>query len=177
MRYGFLAMGVATLALSACGGQPDEQEGGVATPALELTPGSWSANAEQASFADEAGTLLATFRCDAETGELVLETPGDFAEGVRHVMLLRVGNNMHGIDPVEVRGTGADTVKIGRLPNSGGIVDNLLRANVPMTVETEGGAPVMLETGEALRGFVEGCGGAAAATADQGDAESRSSGS
>jgi len=38
-----------------------------------LTPGAWAANEDRASYADEEGNLLATFRCDPETAEIVLE--------------------------------------------------------------------------------------------------------
>lgn len=157
MRVHGAAMAL-VLALTACSGGGETTGDAVEEPApLELTPGSWAANDEQAAFADEDGNRLATFRCDAETGELMLETDGDFAEGARRAMLVRVGNFMHGIDPVEVRDEGDGPVKVARLPASGPITTALMGEPSPMTIETDGGEPVMLETDEALQGFVERC--------------------
>jgi hypothetical protein len=142
------------LALAACGGG---EETSADPAALELTPGSWAANEGQASFADVEGNLLATFRCDAATTELILETPGDFADGARPAMLLRAGDFMHGIDPVEVRGDASGPMKVARLPSGGPISRILMTTNASMTIETEGAPALMLENGEALQGFLERC--------------------
>lgn len=149
----------ALLALVACGGgeDPSQQATDRGPAPLELTPGSWAANAERASFADESGNVLATMRCDAEAAELMLETPGAFAEGARQAMLVRVGEFMHGIENVEVREDDGGPVKVARLPVAGPLSDSLLAATVPMTIETDGAPAVMLETDEQLQGFIEQC--------------------
>ncbi|MBC2776476.1 hypothetical protein [Parasphingopyxis marina] len=142
------------LALVACGGG---EEAVTEPAALELTPGSWAANDEQASFADLEGNLLATFRCDTASAELILEAPGDFPDGARPAMLLRAGDFMHGVDPVEVRGDASGPIKVARLPSGGPISRTLMTTNAPMTIETESAPAVMLENGEALQGFLERC--------------------
>ena len=144
------------LALAGCGGGGDEQAV-EEPPELQLTPGSWAADAELARFSDEQGNVLASFRCDAETAELMLETEGDFAEGARPAMLVRAGQFRHGIEGVEVRQGEGGPVKVARIPADGPIADTLLAATGPLTVETDGAEPVMLETDATLQGFVENC--------------------
>lgn len=160
-KYTMLGM---ALALGACSGA-GEEEGGGEPAALMLTPGAWAANDEQASYADDDGNLLASFRCDAETAELVLEMPGDFAEGARQAMALRAGDFMHGVDPVERGGTAEAPLRIARLPVGGPLTGAIRSFPVPLTIEAEGAEPVMVETDTVLQGYFESCAEASGSTA------------
>ncbi|QLC25846.1 hypothetical protein HFP57_12985 [Parasphingopyxis algicola] len=152
------------LALTACAGEAGD--GSTAEPAaLALTPGAWAADDERASYADEDGALLASFRCDAETAELVLEMPGGVPDGGRPAMLLRAGDFMHGVDPVEIR-TGADgPVRLARLPVAGPLAGTIRGFPAPLTVESDGGEPVMIQTDAVLQEFFEQCAAAAGGSA------------
>jgi hypothetical protein len=143
------------LALAACNGGAGDT---VTEPAeLELTPGNWAANDEQASYADEEGNLLATFRCDTATAELILEVPGGFPEGAQPAMLLRAGDFMHGVDPVEIRADAAGPVKVARLPSGGPVSRTLITTSAALTIETESAPAVMLSNDTVLQGFLERC--------------------
>lgn len=151
------------LLLAACSGAAGD--GNPAEPAaLTLTPGAWAADGERASYADEDGTLLASFRCDAETAELVLEMPGGFADGARPAMLLRAGDIMHGVDPVEVRAGADGPVRLARLPVGGPLTDAIRGFPVPLAIESDGGEPMMIETDAALQGYFARCAAAAGGT-------------
>ncbi len=156
MKLRILSVAALSAALAACGGSNDAETASEPAP-LELTPGAWAANETQASFADEDGIVLATMRCEAETGELLLELPGDFAEGVPAAMLLRTEGFMHGMDPVEVRETEDGTVRIGRMPTIGPVTDAIMGPPTRLTIEAQGQEPVMVETDERLQAFVAGC--------------------
>lgn len=142
-------------------------------PELALTPGSWAANDEGAAFADQSGAVRVRLRCDAEARELVLETPGAFAEGTRPAMMLTVGRAHHGIEGVEQRG-GGDPARIARIPVVGPVSAAIIGSNEPMTIETEGAPALMAPTDDALKGFIAACAGdtsvAAPAPAPAGDA-------
>lgn len=155
MRHARPMLAASAFAFAACSAGDSET---TAEPApLELTPGAWAANDDQASFADESGTVLATMRCDAETAELLLELPGDFAAGARPAMLLRAGSFMHGMDPVEVSEGEGGTVRVGRIPTTGPVVDTLLGTPTPLTIEAEGQDPVMVDVDAQLQAFVGNC--------------------
>lgn len=159
---------VAVLALAGCGGADET----VAEPdALTLTPGEWAANDERASYADEDGNLMATFRCDAEVGEVVLEMTGGFAEDTRPAMLVRAGDFMHGVDPVEVRQGEDGPVRLAPIPLTGPLVGTIREFPAPLTIESEGAEPIMIETDEVLQRYFESC-AAEAPTAASEPAES-----
>ncbi len=154
------------IALGACSGAGEEDSSSGEPAALTLTPGAWAANDEQASYADDEGNLLASFRCDAETAELVLEMPGSFAEGARPAMALRAGDFMHGVDPVQMGGTAEAPLRIARLPVGGPLTGAIRSFPVPLTIEAEGAEPVMLETDTVLQGYFESCAEASGSAAD-----------
>lgn len=158
-RAGFV-FGLAA-ALGACSAAGDEETGEPA--ALTLTPGAWAASAERASYADDGGVLLASFRCDAETAELVLEMPGGFADGARPAILMRAGDFMHGVDPVEIRSSADGTVRFARAPVGGPLMGAIRAFPVPLTIEADGAPPVMIETDSVLQGFFESCAAASGA--------------
>lgn len=160
LRMG-IAFGLAA-ALGGCSGAGDE-EGGAEPAALTLTPGAWAADAERASYADSEGALLASFRCDAETAELVLEMPGGFADGARPAILMRAGDFMHGVDPVETGSTPEGPVRLARAPVGGPLMGAVRAFPVPLTIEADGAPPVMIETDAVLQGFFESCAAAAGA--------------
>lgn len=151
------------IALGACSGAGEQEESGEPA-ALTLTPGAWAANDDRAGYADEEGNLLASFLCDAETAELILEMPGGFAEGARAAMMMRAGDFMHGIDPVEVRSTADGPVRIARVPVGGPLMGAIRAFPVPLTIEADGGEPVMVETDAVLQGYFESCAEASAAS-------------
>ncbi|MEM8697284.1 MAG: hypothetical protein AAGE05_14780 [Pseudomonadota bacterium] len=169
MRLATYAMGALAFALAACSGGEDDSSG--EPGALALTPGAWAANADQASYADEDGNLLATFRCDTETVEIVLEMPGGFAEGARPAMLVRAGDFMHGIDPVEVRNGPDGPVRFAPIPVVAPIARAVRDFPVPLTIEADGAEPVMVQTDAVLQEYFEQCAAASAtnvAPAEQG---------
>ncbi|WP_442624148.1 hypothetical protein [Parasphingopyxis sp.] len=164
--------GTATLALTlvACSGDAGD-EAADGPRALELTPGAWAANADQASYADEDGNLVATFRCDADTAEIVLEMEGGFVEGARPAMLLRAGDFMHGVDPVEVRNGAEGPVRIAPMPIAGPLANTIIAFPAPLTIEADGTETVMVQTDAVLQGYFEECAVAAGggAAPDGGD--------
>ena len=165
-KHSILAATLA-LALGAC--SDGAQDGTADEPrALELTPGAWTADAHRASYADEEGALVATFRCDMETAEIVLEMQGGFAEGARPAMLLRAGDFMHGVDPASVRNGADGLVRIAPMPATGPLSNAIISFPVPLTIEADGAEPVMIETDAVLQGYFENCAAAAnrAAMAD-----------
>ncbi|RED16894.1 hypothetical protein [Parasphingopyxis lamellibrachiae] len=164
MRFRSAIILGAAAALGACSGAGDEAGSGE-PDALTLTPGAWTASAEQASYADDGGVLLASFHCDAETAELVLEMPGGFADGARPAILMRAGDFMHGVDPVEMRGTAEGTVRLARAPVGGPLMGAVRAFPVPLTIEADGAPPVMIETDSVLQEFFESC-AAASSTGD-----------
>lgn len=138
-------------------GCSDRDEQAVDEPApLELTPGNWAADAESAAFADEAGSERARMRCDAEAGELVLITPGAFAEGARQAMMVSVDQSHHGIEGVE-QTEGATPTKIARIPATGPLASAILETNFPVTIETDGAPALMVPTDAVLKSFIERC--------------------
>lgn len=158
MKMRLLGMALLVAGLAACSGSEDE----AAEPgALALTPGAWAANESQASFADDNGTLLATFRCNSDTQELVLEIPGGFAEGARAAMVMRAGDFMHGIDPVEVRGSGDSAMRIAPMPVAGPVSQAIVGFPVPLTIESDGSEPLMIETDAVLQDYIGQCAGSA----------------
>ena len=146
---------VATL-LAACGGEAGDAD--LAEPGtLTLTPGAWAANDSEAGYAIEDGQRLATLRCDPVTQELILEMPGGFADGARAAMLIRAGDFMHGVDPVEVRTGDAGPVRIAPMPINGPISQTIIDFPVPLTIETDGAEPLLIEGDAVLQGFVAQC--------------------
>lgn len=154
--------GAAALAigLAACAGDAGDDTPGEPR-ALELTPGAWAANAEQASYADDDGNLLATFRCDAQTAEIILEMEGGFADGARPAMLVRAGDFMHGVDPVEVRNGENGPVRVAPMPISGPLSNTIIAFPAPLTIEADGAEPIMVQTDAVLQGYFEQCAAAA----------------
>ena len=147
-------------ALAACGGS-DQAERTAADDApaapLTLTPGSWAANDERASFADESGVLRASIQCDTETGELLVETPGEFAAGADPSMAVRIGTDIHVIEGVQVEQRAQGPFKIARMPMTGRIAEKMAGSPVEMTLQTQGEETILMRTGPALASFVQSC--------------------
>ncbi|WP_299321377.1 hypothetical protein [Parasphingopyxis sp.] len=169
MTKKFFSVAALAVALAACSGDAGEDTG--EPRALELTPGAWAANADQASYADEDGNLLATFRCDPEAAEIVLEMEGGFAEGARPAMLMRAGDFMHGVDPVEVRSGANGPVRIAPMPITGPISATIIEFPAPLTIEADGAEPLMVETDAVLQDYFAQCATAAGGEAPADEAQ------
>ena len=72
-------------------------------------------------------------------------------------MLIRAGDFMHGVEPVEVRASDAGPVRIAPMPIDGPISQAIIDLPVPLTIETDGAEPLMIEGDAVLQGFVALC--------------------
>lgn len=155
MRAYWISLLAGLALVGGCADRSDDS-GAEEPPPLALTPGSWAADAESAAFADETGAERARIRCDAQTGELMLITPGAFAEGARAAMMVSVDQSHHGIEGVE-QTEGENPVKIARIPAVGPLAAAILDTSFPVTIETDGAPALMVPTDAALKGFIERC--------------------